>query len=291
MEATPTTTAASSGLPLRELSGWEEEYLERHGGEANTAALCNEVLARCLVDPGADAAAARATVRGLLVAERDRALVDLRRRSLGPLVSAQARCSACGEQSEIEFSVDALDLGFDVPERRFEYETADGVVAALRLPTAGDQAELADAGVQGDAEARSWVLARCIERYGDDEGVDLAFVRALPVRTRAELEAAIDARLPDVDLSMALDCSQCGAPNVAPFDVANFFFRVDRPGARTAAGRPHARAQLSLGRARHPRAHAGPAPGLPHVARRGVRRCPAGRAGLERSGMTGRGTS
>ncbi|MGH2838559.1 MAG: hypothetical protein ACRDJY_09475, partial [Thermoleophilaceae bacterium] len=39
-------------LALRGLTGWEEEYLEREGSEPNTARLCNEILARCLVAPG-----------------------------------------------------------------------------------------------------------------------------------------------------------------------------------------------------------------------------------------------
>jgi len=61
---------AQPRLPLRGLTGWEEEYVERHQAEPNTARLCNEILARCLVAPGEDAAAARAAVRELLVAVR-----------------------------------------------------------------------------------------------------------------------------------------------------------------------------------------------------------------------------
>src|SRR3712207_1048867 len=83
-------------LALRPLTGWEEEYLERHLGEPNTARLCNEVLARCAVPPGEEPGAAREQVRALLVAERDRELVELRRASLGPHVSAQVPCPACG---------------------------------------------------------------------------------------------------------------------------------------------------------------------------------------------------
>src|SRR6266508_1512517 len=47
--------ASPARLDLRPLTGWEEEYVERHQTEPNTAHLCNEILARCLVAPGADA--------------------------------------------------------------------------------------------------------------------------------------------------------------------------------------------------------------------------------------------
>lgn len=212
-------------LPLRGLTGWEEEYVERHQAAPNTARLCNEVLARCLVPPGEDAAGARETVRGLLVAERDRELVALRRLSLGPDVTAQVTCPACGETSEAEFSLDALPLDFEPPPRQLTVELPEVGEVVLRLPTAGDQEDLLDAELEGEAEQRSWLLARCLERYGGrSEGFDLDFVRGLPVATRTALQAAIEERLPELDLQMAVECSHCGAPILAPFDVAVFFF-------------------------------------------------------------------
>jgi hypothetical protein len=216
--------ATRERIDLRGLTGWDEEYVERHQSDPNTARLCNELLVRCLVGPDIDDAAARETVRDLLVAERDRELVALRRLSLGPDVSARAPCSACGETSEAEFSLDLLPLGFEPPPRRLELEV-DHEQVWLRLPTAGDQEDLMDAELEGDAERRSWLLARCLERYGDRrEGFDLDFARDLPMKVRAQLESAIEAALPDLDLEMAVECSHCGAGIVAPFDVPVFFF-------------------------------------------------------------------
>jgi hypothetical protein len=221
----PGAAAAPRRLELRELSGWEEEYLERHQAEPNTARLCNEVLARCLVGSGDDPEGARQTVRDLLVAERDRELVALRRLSLGPDISARVTCSACGEVSEADFSLDVLPLEFTAPSRRFAVELPKVGEVLLRLPTAGDQEDLLDAGLEGEAEQRSWLLARCLERYGDrHDGFDLDFARSLPVRTRTALETAIEERLPELDLEMAVECSHCGAAIVAPFDVPVFFF-------------------------------------------------------------------
>jgi hypothetical protein len=223
----PAAAAAppAARLPLRGLSGWEEEYIERHQAEANTARLCNEVLARCLVAPGEDPAGARETVRELLVAERDRELIALRRLSLGPDVSARVPCSTCGEISEADFSLDVLPLDFELPPRQLSVEVADAGEVLLRLPTAGDQEDLIDAGLEGEAEQRSWLLARCLERYGDRaDGFDLDFTRGLPVSTRTALESAIEDCLPDLDLEMAVECSHCGAAIVAPFDVPVFFF-------------------------------------------------------------------
>jgi len=223
IEGSPSGSRAR--LSLRALTGFEEEYIEAHAAQDNTVALCNEVLARCLVAPGEDPAAARATVRALLVAERDRELVALRRLSLGPQVSALVPCPTCGEHSAADFSLDALPLEFSVVEGPVRLDM-DGVgEVLLRLPTAGDQEDLFDAGLGGDAERRSWLIARCLERFGDrEDGFDLDFARGLPIDVRAALEAAIGDRLPDLELEMAVECSYCAAPIAAPFDVPVFFF-------------------------------------------------------------------
>jgi hypothetical protein len=219
------TVDTAARLQLRPLSGWEEEYVERHQADANTGRLCNEVLARCVVRPGEDPGAAREVVRNLLVAERDRELVELRRLSLGPEITAHVTCPACDEASQVAFSLDALPLDFESPPRRLTVQVADVGEVVLRLPTAGDQEDLVDAALEGEAERRSWLLARCLERYGGrEEPFDLDFARALPMRVRNELESAVEAAAPDLDLEMEVVCTHCGTTFAAPFDVPVFFF-------------------------------------------------------------------
>ena len=217
--------SASARLGVRPLTGWEEEYVERHASEGNTARLCNEVLARCLVAPGEDPGAARETVRGLLVAERDRELVALRRLSLGPRVQATVRCQECDGESEAGFSLDVLPVDFEPPAAPVHVALKEGGEAILRLPTAGDQEDLVDAALDGEAERRSWLIGRCLLRYGERSGpFDADAARGLPVAVRRELEGAIEARLPELDLQMVVECSHCGAQIAAPFDVPTFFF-------------------------------------------------------------------
>jgi hypothetical protein len=277
------TAAPEIALPLRELTGWEEEYLERHQHEANTARVCNEVLARCCLPPGQDPGdAVRGRVRGLLVAERDRELVRLRRMSLGPEVEAQVECPTCGGASQASFSLDALELDFAVPARRERIDLGDPDAVELTLPTAGDQEDLLDAGIDSRAERRTWLLARCV-RDLHGAALDLDAARTLPIRRRAALERAIEERVPALDLQMSLECVHCPAAFTAPFDVASFFFRHDRAGGPIAAGRAPARAGLPLVRTADLEPAAAPPPGLPAAA--GGRR---GRRPVRRADQPGR---
>ena len=230
LRSASSASGASTSAPrlaLRAMSGWEEEHVQRHQADTNTARLCNEILARCLVPPGEDPGAARQTVAALLVGERDRELVELRRLSLGPAVSAQVVCPSCGETSDAEFSLDTLPLDLPSSPRRVSLEIPELGDVTLRLPTAGDQEELLDADLETEAEQFSWLLARCLERVGERSGAfDVDFARNLPVGVRHALDAALQVAIPALDLEMAVECSHCRAPIVAPFDVSSFFFEL-----------------------------------------------------------------
>lgn len=264
-------------LPLRELTGWEEEYLERHQHDANTARTCNEVLAMCCVPPGTEPGESqRAAVRALLVAERDRELVRLRTMSIGPGVDATVACPSCGQTNEVFFSLNSLDLDLALPEARSGIALPDLEGFTVDLPTAADQQDLLDAAVAGAAERRTWLLGRCVrDADGDPLGPDAA--RALPVGRRAALERAVDEAVPTLDLDMALSCVHCETDFTAPFDVAVFFFRPDRTCAPVAAGRAPTRARLPLVRGRHLAAAAAPPARVPDGAGGRRRRVPAGR--------------
>lgn len=264
-------------LPLRELTGWEEEHLARHQQDANTARTCNDVLARCCVAPGTEPdEAVRGLVRDLLVAERDLELVRLRRMSLGPHVEARVECPTCGEPNEAAFSLDDLDLDLGLPAaaERSGLVIEDGGVGeelTLALPTAGDQEDLLDTELDGLAEQRTWLLGRALRRPdGSLLGAEAA--RKLPLRRRAALERALDERLPALELAMEVRCAQCGAGFTAPFDVGSFFFRTDWEGRRPCQRRPPNRLFVPLVRT----AGLGPAPEpttcLPPAARGGRRR-------------------
>ena len=223
-ETGPAAPAAHGDLPLRAMTGWEEEFVERNLASPDTARLCNELLARCLVDPGEDHRPALERVRGLLVAERDRALVALRRLSLGPDVSAVVRCPQCGQENQADFSLDALPTGFAVPPPTLAVTLDDGASVDLRLPTAGDQEALVEANLSGAAERRSWLFARIVRRFGERDGLTMAEAHALPVATRRALDTAVERALPDFALNMEVTCEHCRHAFEAPFDVAVFFY-------------------------------------------------------------------
>lgn len=285
--AEPEPPAAASPAPpaLRPLTGWEEEFLEQHQFDANTARLCNEVIARCMTRPGGDHAAELAQVRSLLVAERDRAIIELRLISLGPGITAQADCTECGQAAEVSFSLDALAVDVPAVPRVVPAEVPGAPGARLRLPTAGDQEDLLDAAVDGESARLSWILGRCLILPGSPDGAGTEFARDLPVTVRRQLQATLTRAVPELDLEMSVTCPHCGAGMIAPFDVHNFFFRIEPPGRPSVARCAPARLGLPLERARHPRPVPPASPQLSAAAGGGRRRGADARSDRRRLGL------
>jgi hypothetical protein len=204
------------------MTGYEEELVEARS--ANTAALCNELLARCLTPVGERSDEATARVEALLVAERDAAIVDLRRMTFGDRVEVDVHCPDCSAASHVSFDLTEVALeAADVAEA-LEITLSDGRVAELELPTARDQADLLAAALDGSAERRTWLLERSIRRLGDSAG-PLGFekVHGLDSRTRRELERELEREIPDLDLRVGATCEACRREFAAPFDVGSFF--------------------------------------------------------------------
>jgi hypothetical protein len=211
-------------LAFRAMTGYEEEVVESRMVAPNTAALCNEFVARCASAPGGDFEPALARVRGLPVARRDEALIQIRRLSLGDVVHMTVDCDACGKPSDVDFRLSELPIQIADATPRITLDIDDATRAVVRLPTAGDQEELFAANLAGESERRSWLLGRLVESLGEQVGpLGVEAARALPVHVRNTIEARLEEVIPDLDLGMAVTCAECGHEFRSAFDVASFF--------------------------------------------------------------------
>lgn len=195
-------------LPSTEdmLDAWER-------GSAKGAVERGVILARL-----ADAEATEEALAALPVGERDRHLLALRAAAFGPRLTGLLACEACGEQLELDLTVDEL-CGI-APSATGELVVTDGDYAVwLRLPDSND---LREAAAAPPDEAARRLLHRCVVRAALD-GVTVS-PDALP----GELIAAMGDRLseadPLADLRFALTCVQCGHACQVQFDTVAFLW-------------------------------------------------------------------
>jgi hypothetical protein len=217
---------------LARLTGREEEMLAGLA-EPDAPVLVTRILARCVRRIGTVEPVTEEVARRLLIGDRQYLLLKLREVTFGARVEGTLSCPwpRCGARVDIDFTTgdvpvkrcDAVEAAFRLelsPEAAFE--DAAGVrrrTVVFRLPTGEDQEVLAPVLARNPAEALGGLLERCLV---DGAAADLA--ERLPPRARLELERAMEAHAPALDLEMALTCPECGRGFTAPFDLQDFFF-------------------------------------------------------------------
>ncbi len=203
---------------LRPLCGRDEELLAaRRGG--NAAALCNELLARCLVPIGRDPRAVRDEVAALLVHDRDLALVALRRLTHGDPLAVELACTGCEARHEVTIDLDRLVRPPD-PPRELAIEVGGRCIEA-RLPTAGDQAIVGEQAGDDPATRRARLVALTLRSIDRRRGpFELGDVVALEPDLREAIEAAVENAMPDIDLALTTVCPACEAAIEAPVQLA-----------------------------------------------------------------------
>ena len=181
----------------------------------------------------------REELLALPVGERDRRLLDLRRRTLGSSLESVARCPGCGLQVELAFTADALTA---VPPRETAYETVlerGPLTLRLRLPTSEDL--LAAEGCATAAEARELLFRRSVlvaRRDGSPVPVE-----ELTPEERAAAEDALAEADPQAEVRLTATCPGCGHRWQELFDAARFFAEELGVHARRLLGEVHALAR------------------------------------------------
>lgn len=215
------------------LGGREEELL---AGGGSGPALVTAVLSRCVRRIGEVEPITPPVARALLVADRQYLLLKLREVTFGERVHGVAACPwpGCGERVDVDFSLGDVPVrGLDEPVADFcmrlspeatnGMDTAERCEVRFRLPHGGDEENLAGLAEDNEAEALGALLARCVVAVnGSTPTADR--VAALSARARAEIEAAIEARAPQLGLEMAARCPACERQFTLPFELRDFFF-------------------------------------------------------------------
>jgi hypothetical protein len=212
--------ALEPGRQLRDLTGFEEDWLAREGASRTIPAACHELLARCLEPKGSTGPEQLERVRQLSIAERDGLLLQLRKRSFGPQVRSEIRCPKCGATSAMEFPLPDISTASAAIADGLEVRLPSGRLAVLRALTAGDHEEFARAAhLDGVGQARM-AMARAVKSV---EGISAGEIRdQLTDSDFAALEEAMKAVSPE-EIRFELQCHECRQTLRAPFNVCGFF--------------------------------------------------------------------
>ena len=196
---------------LRRLSGREEDWLARRPGIPNAVAI-TELIAAC-VDPDDLPMPPRQFARQLLIGDRDRLMLELRRITLGDIVAAVYDCPSCGSKMDVTLDLAETPVhGALQTQLAFELTLDGGRIVRFRLPNGGDQEAVAGMAIDDAVNA---LLDRCLI---DDGG------REWSESDRQAISDEMERIAPNVEIELDLECPECAHHFSVEFDLASFFF-------------------------------------------------------------------
>jgi len=222
-------------VELAPLSGREEELLADCESSTRTTFL-TMLLRRCMRRLGTMSPISEDVVRGLLIADCHYLVLKLREATFGAQVQATVQCpwEACREKVDIDFSLQDIpvheseekgplytrELSPDAALRGEQGEQYREVV--FRLPNSEDQEAISPVVEEDEAKALALLLTRCICRLGPLHAPGPAVIHRLSPLARAEIERHMAEAAPQVDLTLAVHCPECGREFAVPFDLLGF---------------------------------------------------------------------
>jgi hypothetical protein len=219
------------------LSGREEELLAvKHGRES--ASLVTIVLSRCVQRLGTIAPLTEEVARRLLIADRQYLLLKLRETTFGDRVNATVSCPwpGCGKQVDIDFSINDIPVKESVDkgpaykmelsqDAAFKHENGETYREIIyRLPDGADQEALSPRLRENEALALTMLLQRSLRAIGPLNDPAPEQVDQLSPLARLEIEKAMAAAAPRVDLDLGANCPECKRDFIVPFDLHHFLF-------------------------------------------------------------------
>jgi hypothetical protein len=158
---------------------------------------------------------------GLSIGQRDRLILELRRRLAGEALECQATCPGCGIPIAFTAQAGAIaSLGPSGAAPDTVTFEADGREVTARAPTSSDLLALGEALAGEDAEQR--LAGRCILRL-DGSAVPDGETGLTPALL-AGLNHHLNAIDPLGNLTVGLECPSCARAWDMPLDIASFLW-------------------------------------------------------------------
>jgi hypothetical protein len=180
--------------PLALLAAWD------HGIRQDPLERALTLLAAARDDAGGEGAAVD-------VGSRDVVLARLLERTAGGVVWGRTACGSCGEPLDVPVDVAAIAR---LPVHEADAllsATVDGAEVRFRLPTSEDLRRLRG---MAPAEARRWLLARCVAA---DTGANSEAVAEA-------VQAAMEQASPAGAIELEVGCPACGARTTTALDIS-----------------------------------------------------------------------
>lgn len=223
---------------LREMTGADEEFINRSDIKSNGAKVTTALLSRCVTSIGSLTKKSVGVkeweniFKNLYVGDRDVMLLELRRMSIGETIEVTHVCTNPDCKAKLKTIVDLDELeitGFDgVREIPFElpkgYRDRKGVLhktGIMRRPNGLDGELLTPVAKNNLAKAETTLLTR-ICKFDDGAYIDDSVMSGLSIKDRKYLNDVLNDHAFGVAMTVTVMCDKCGEEFKGNLNQVNF---------------------------------------------------------------------
>lgn len=224
---------------LREMTGADEEYVNRSDIKSNGAKVSTALLARCVTSIGT---LTRKSVGGpkewediikhLYVGDRDVMLLELRRLSIGEEIEVTHTCPNpdCKAKLNTVANIDELEITefngineipFELPKGFVDKKGNLHKTGVMRRPNGLDGELLTPIAKNNMAKAETALLTRLC-KFDDGVYVDDSVMANLSVKDRNYLQKQLNDNFFGVNMSVDVMCDRCGESFKGNLNQTNF---------------------------------------------------------------------
>lgn len=214
---------------IRELNGYDEDYLNRLGINFPTPIKTTELLTRLVISgySGSNEKISYANslkidkekVRELTIGDRISLLLQIRRFVMGDKIGCEVTCPECKNLMSIDLKVSEIlqPLEHD-PKRKYHFEI-DGISLELRPVNGKDQESLLELDSKSDLmQYEDYIIRRCLL------SADPSLPKSLSTDLVAKASMKLDELDPQAHLVLDITCPSCSNHFQIPFLHEDFIF-------------------------------------------------------------------
>lgn len=226
---------------LREMTGAEQEMVQKSDIKDNGIKVINRLLAYCVTSIGTLTPEQfggvmkweKEVIRKLYSGDAEYMFIKLRELSLGEEIEVSHVCPECKAKLKTTFNLEELEvvdfkgykvIPFELPSPVVNANGAEVISGTMRLPTQEDKEMLLPVAKKNTATAETMLLTRlCV--FSDGTPFDNNMLRKMSVRNRKYLLELLADNVFGVKTTLSLECSNCGLPFEATLsEVSSDFF-------------------------------------------------------------------
>jgi hypothetical protein len=217
------------------MTGLTRKAISSENVRSNPMKITDVIFLQCLKRIGTSNLINNKILNELLIGDRDFLMLEIRRVSMGSIITATVECGGCNKKIEVKFDLSEIKTK-TLAECRSEI--VDGVRgfwikndeprvnAFFRFPNGGDQAVVLPLLHKNPIDANYKLYALCLMDWdGEKRKFASDFFEKMNTNLLDIIDAAFSENQPGPDLTQSVSCPVCAEDIEMTFQGSDFLFR------------------------------------------------------------------